>query len=109
MKGCFELDPGLANGGSSWRDIEVVSINVGLRPARQGGARVELEKRKIGDGTKGGAPPIAKQELGREVSVIHAYGFAGVGYIASLGVAEDVARIAKAYRSSESSQAKAKL
>jgi len=79
LKGCFELDPLLANGGTSWKDIDVVSINVGLRPSRQGGARVELERRKVGDNTRDAGPRMPLGEIGRKVAVIHAYGFGGVG------------------------------
>lgn len=44
--------------------VEIISHNVGLRPAREGGARIELERRKVG---------------GRKVGVIHAYGFGSAG------------------------------
>lgn len=80
LKSCFELDPALAaNGGKSWKDIEILGINVAFRPCRTGGARVELERRKVGDGWKKPAPEIQGGELGRPVGVVHAYGFAGVG------------------------------
>lgn len=61
------------------KDIEVVGINVGIRPCRVGGARVELEKRRMGDGWKHPAPKLNNDYMGREVGVVHAYGFAGVG------------------------------
>jgi D-amino-acid oxidase len=81
MRQCYELDPLLAGpNGKSWRDIKVVSHGVGLRPAREGGARVELERRVIGEyeGDKGClVPPV--QGKGREVGVVHAYGLGAAG------------------------------
>jgi prepilin-type processing-associated H-X9-DG protein len=74
----FALDPNLAPGGT-WRDIEVLSVNVGLRPARKAGQRVELERRRIGDGATGASPTASLADRGRSVGVIHAYGFGGVG------------------------------
>lgn len=45
----------------AWRKADVISVNVGIRPAREGGARVELDPK----------PLIVD---GRTVGVIHAYG-----------------------------------
>jgi D-amino-acid oxidase len=68
--------------GEGWEGIEVVAHNVGLRPAREGGMRLELEERKIGQGTKEGLMPrIGKKGLGREVAVVHAYGIGSAGYV----------------------------
>lgn len=44
--------------------VEIISHNVGLRPAREGGARIELERRAV---------------KGKKVGVIHAYGFGSAG------------------------------
>ena len=76
LKKAFRLQPGLAKGGS-WEDIEVIKHNVGLRPARRGGCRVELEKKKLG-GKVALAPPstIGKE---RVVGVVHAYGIGPAG------------------------------
>lgn len=80
MKACFELEPRLAPNGGSWRDIEVISHNVGLRPARDGGARVELERRKLGETARGIEPAGHTQNAAkREVGVVHAYGFGSAG------------------------------
>ena len=49
-------------------DYEVVGHNVGIRPSREGGLRVEKE---IMNGEK----------------VVHAYGVAGGGYVFSFGIA----------------------
>ena len=52
-------------------EFEVSGVQVGLRPGREGGARVEKEVR-------GG------------ICVVHAYGHGGAGYQNSIGIAEDV-------------------
>lgn len=57
-------------------DFEVVSEQVGLRPGRKGGARVEIEE------LNGGA-----------IVVCHAYGHAGAGYQNSMGSAGKVVRL----------------
>lgn len=51
--------------------FDVVRTNVGFRPARTGGSRVELE-------TVPGEP----------FKIVHAYGFGGMGYEASVGAAQ---------------------
>lgn len=86
LKACYDLEPLLVGkDGTSWRDIEVVSHNVGLRPAREGGVRLELEERTIGQSgsgdTEGGAglTPPTNDLRGRKVGVVHAYGFGSVG------------------------------
>lgn len=55
-------------------EFEVLSVQVGLRPGRKGGARVQIE---ILDG----------------VTVCHAYGHAGAGYQNSVGSANKVVRL----------------
>lgn len=55
-------------------DFRVLSIQVGLRPARKGGVRVEMERVD-------------------EFLVCHAYGHAGAGYQNSVGSASKVVRI----------------
>ncbi|KAL5518788.1 hypothetical protein ACEPAH_471 [Sanghuangporus vaninii] len=72
---------------------KILSLNVGLRPARRGGPRVELETIQLplkndlvphyGDGSR----------TEREVKVIHAYGLGPAGYQGSWGVAGEVADI----------------
>ena len=74
MRDCYKLDPKLAgSSGTSWKDIEVVSHNVGHRPAREGGARLELQERKDLLGS-----PLTAKANGNG-AVIHAYGFGGAG------------------------------
>lgn len=97
LKSCYALEPRLSTGDKGgWEGIEVVRHQVGLRPAREGGPRVELNRREGG-------------------GVVHAYGFGSAGYVrsselrgertaewvnrfqASLGAAERVAEIVMRY------------
>ncbi|KAL1599291.1 hypothetical protein SLS59_006308 [Nothophoma quercina] len=55
-------------------DLQVIARNIGLRPSRKGGPRIEIEKEK--------------QKW--NVPVVHAYGHSGAGYQASWGTAERV-------------------
>ncbi|OCK80214.1 nucleotide-binding domain-containing protein, partial [Lepidopterella palustris CBS 459.81] len=55
-------------------EFEILSVQVGLRPARKGGVRVEIEK--VGD-----------------FVICHAYGHAGAGYQNSVGSANKVVRL----------------
>jgi D-amino-acid oxidase len=59
------------------RDFEVVSSQVGLRPGRKGGPRLEIDGKKRVDG----------------VWVVHSYGHAGAGYQNSGGCSEKVAKL----------------
>ncbi|KAL7413857.1 FAD dependent oxidoreductase [Mrakia frigida] len=77
LQNAYEAMPELSN-GSGWEAIDVISSNVGLRPARRGGPRMELEEIKV---EKGGE---------RTVGVVHAYGIGPAGYQASWGMAENV-------------------
>jgi len=54
--------------------LDIKNINVGFRPAREGGSRIELEK-------------VGKQYI------VHDYGFGGMGYEMSRGSAEKVAEL----------------
>ena len=77
LQECYAVCPELS-GGKGWEAIDVVSHNAGLRPVREGGARVELERRKIGDGAQGLVPTRARGQ-GRAVGVVHAYGIGPAG------------------------------
>lgn len=61
--------------------IEVLSEQVGLRPGRKGGVRVEIEEVEVGEG--------------RKVKVVHQYGHAGAGYQNAIGSARKVLGIVK--------------
>jgi glycine/D-amino acid oxidase-like deaminating enzyme len=75
LKACPELSrDGTVEG------VEIVSHNVGLRPSREGGIRLELEERVIGKGVDGRLLPHgAKGGRGRRVAVVHAYGIGPAG------------------------------
>lgn len=72
--------------GKSWKDIEIVAHNVGLRPARKNGTRLELTKHTIADGTKTLIPTAGRNQPRREGAVLHAYGIGPAGYQVSLPV-----------------------
>lgn len=101
LEDCFRLNPdlaGLPKEGieKSWKDIEVIGHNVGLRPGREGGVRVELEERQI-ETASSDQPliPGPKGDLrqGRKGAVVHAYGIGPAGYQSSWGIAEKVASL----------------
>ena len=75
MKRCVELCPQLTNG----KGIEALSVirhGVGLRPVREGGARVEKERI-------------------RGVWVVHQYGHGGAGYQSSYGSAQQALKLVR--------------
>jgi D-amino-acid oxidase len=55
--------------------FDVIKAQVGLRPGRRGGARVEPENVSLVNG---------------EIYIVHSYGFAGAGFQNSVGVASKV-------------------
>jgi glycine/D-amino acid oxidase-like deaminating enzyme len=68
-------------------NFQVLSVQVGLRPARKGGVRVEMER-------------VDK------FVVCHAYGHAGAGYQNSVGSANKVARILAEWFEKEEAKSK---
>ncbi|KAK0659686.1 D-amino-acid oxidase [Lasiodiplodia hormozganensis] len=74
--------------------FEVLSVNVGFRPGRVGGPRVEVEEVRV----DGGAP----------VPCCHEYGHAGAGYQNSFGSAKKVVGLLEGYFEKKKS-GKAKL
>lgn len=85
LKDCYNLAPALAGpNGKSWKDIEIISHNVGLRPAREGEPRLEIEEREVGTGANAGngyevAPKFGCEGERRNVAVVHAYGIGSAG------------------------------
>ncbi|KAH8120036.1 FAD dependent oxidoreductase [Phellopilus nigrolimitatus] len=86
---CATLQPGLLPS----RGATIISHNVGLRPSRRGGPRVELESVQL---------PLENELVPhngedttpkRKLKVIHAYGLGPAGYQDSWGVADEVAKI----------------
>lgn len=74
---CAPLAPELLTGPG--RTFEILGCQVGLRPARKGGARIERENVMDGRRTKR--------------VVVHAYGNGGAGFQNSIGVANKVLRL----------------
>jgi len=104
----FKLYPGLAPpGAKSWEDIEIVSHNVGFRPARQNGCRLDLEELTLDASSTSALPNAAlipKEGLkrstgaaaatsGQKVALVQAYGAGPAGYQASIGYALETADI----------------
>jgi D-amino-acid oxidase len=63
-------------GGNGKGEFEVLSVQVGRRPGRKGGPRVEVEDERV-----------------KGVRVVYAYGHEGAGYQNSVGSAEKVVRL----------------
>lgn len=97
LKEAYAICPELAGpNGRGWEDIEVVSHNVGLRPCRQGGLRLEIEERELRNEA---ITPEAGKGAPRQVAVLHCYGIGPAGYQANLGVAEEAKEMALKYLS----------
>jgi len=105
VKSCLSLDPFLAHSHTRSSatspdpsSIPIIKVNVGLRPSRKDGARLERETIEI---------PLPRQPFQprgnssselttpRKVDIIHAYGIGPAGFQASWGMAEDVLKLAE--------------
>ncbi|KIP03619.1 hypothetical protein PHLGIDRAFT_130023 [Phlebiopsis gigantea 11061_1 CR5-6] len=84
---CLELAPALRN-----PETKILGHNVGLRPARRGGARIEAEWFKLPLESEFLPTPEGEKY---DFLVIHAYGFGPAGYQGSWGAAEEVAELFK--------------
>lgn len=73
MKRAVDMCPQLT-GGKGFEHLDVIRHGVGLRPAREGGTRIE---REVIDG----------------VNVVHLYGQGGAGYQCSYGCAQEAVRL----------------
>jgi D-amino-acid oxidase len=73
MRRAIKVAPSLVPQGASVEALRVIRHQVGWRPEREGGPRIEREV-------------IPDDELG-PLKVVHAYGTAGFGYQSSYGVA----------------------
>lgn len=97
LKSAYEICPELAGPkGKSWEDIEVVSHNVGLRPSREGGLRLEIEERELKNDP---LTPESGRGRSRKVAVLHCYGIGPAGYQANIGVAQEAMEITMKYLS----------
>ena len=70
MKRCVDVCPSMT-GGKGIEHLDVIRHNVGLRPVREGGARVEKERIQ-------------------GLWIVHNYGHGGAGYQSSYGCAQNV-------------------
>ena len=73
MQRCVDMCPALTD-GKGIEHLDIIRHGVGLRPAREGGARIETENIN-------------------GVTVVHSYGFGGSGYQCSYGAAETAVRL----------------
>ncbi len=87
MKRAIDVDPVLVENGKGVEGLDVVRHGVGLRPVREGGARVEKEK--IGENW-----------------VVHNYGHGGAGYQSSYGCAIETMKLVEEALGNTSSRAK---
>ena len=79
MKRSIMVCPQLVPSGAGIEALKVIRHQVGFRPYRVGGPRIERED-------------IVDDELGN-LAVVHSYGAASFGYQASYGMANEVVRI----------------
>ncbi|KAI0094450.1 FAD dependent oxidoreductase [Irpex rosettiformis] len=85
-----EIEPALKD-----ERTRIISHNVGLRPARKGGPRIEAEWFKLPLQTDLLTKPRGSQTP-QDLLVVHAYGFGAAGYQGSWGAAEEVVDILQA-------------
>ncbi|CCF49401.1 hypothetical protein NDA11_006915 [Ustilago hordei] len=96
LQECAKLVPEIVPEGKTWKEIDVISHNVGLRPARENGVRVELET-------------LASGAASRGLTVVHSYGIGPAGYQASFGIANEVADLVDGHVATSGGKAQAKL
>jgi hypothetical protein len=91
LERCAQLVPAVKDP----EQVHILSHNVGLRPARKGGPRVENEwiDFPLSNSTFVGGAPRAITDNRNKTKVVHAYGFGGIGYQTSWGVAEEVVEL----------------
>ena len=83
MRRAIQVCPHLVPEGSGIEALHVIRHQVGLRPVREGGPRIEPET-------------IKDDELG-SLNVVHSYGAGGFGYQCSYGMADMVVKHVKKY------------
>lgn len=91
LKAAQSIIPQACNNQESVESVKVIKDVVGRRPAREGGMRVETEKKDTTWGVK---------------HVVHAYGAGGRGYELSWGVAGEVMELVKEVLNTQSAKAK---
>lgn len=93
---CAALAPCLKSAES-----RILKHNVGLRPEREGGPRVELERialplQSTHDLIPWNGSPTSDRDCEQSMLVVHAYGFGPAGFQRSWGAAEEVLELVKA-------------
>lgn len=83
MERSIKMCPQLVPKGAGIEGLRVIRHQVGHRPYREGGPRIERED-------------ITDPKLGK-LTVCHSYGAASFGYQASYGMANDVVRLVQAF------------
>jgi D-amino-acid oxidase len=81
MQRAIQICPELVPDGAGTEALRVVRHQVGFRPFRKGGVRVEVDH-----GTTLG-------EVGKDKKIVHAYGLGSAGYQRSWGLAADVVNL----------------
>ncbi|CED84920.1 D-aspartate oxidase [Phaffia rhodozyma] len=94
LKRAYALCPELSH-GQGWENIPVLRHNVGLRPSRKGGARVEREivhvpHRSPAAPWKMTESSSLTEKASRPIGLVHAYGIGPAGYQSSWGIAQNV-------------------
>jgi len=105
VRSCLSLDPFLAHSHTRTSttppdpsSIPIIRVNVGLRPSRKDGTRLERETIKMPLPARPFQPrgnSSSELTAPRTVDVIHAYGIGPTGFQASWGIAEDVLKLAE--------------
>ena len=79
MHRAIKVCPGLVPPGASVDELRVIRHQVGLRPVREGGPRIERQ--------------IYQHAVHGPLEVIHCYGAGGFGFQASYGMADKTIRL----------------
>lgn len=77
-------DSGLDLDSEPWKRIEVERVNVGFRPGRKTGPRIEIDKELQ-----------FQSSDGKKIPVLHCYGLGPAGYQTSWGIAAEVLALVK--------------
>lgn len=84
VKRCHALEPSLSPTGGGPETIPIIKVNVGFRPVRVGGARLEKETITVPLAPEPFKPSMKYSQLEgvqpRQVDVVHAYGIGPAGF-----------------------------